>query len=128
MNFWGWRKNGRHRGRGSLFFQVARCRRRGVSNPVQAILIERSGNITPSQDHTPSLTCEIVMEGGGGPAKFSIRRQQPPESGSHGVAETLLAAMNYMPAEREAGCCILRFGKGVSQLLHRGEVFLLPIP
>ena len=107
--------------------QTARCRQRGVSNQIQAIFIKGSGDITPLQDHTPSLACEIVMEGVGGLAEFPIRRQQPPESGSHGVTETLLAAVDDMSAEREAGCWVFRFGEGIYQLFHRREIFLVAI-
>ena len=39
---------------------------------VQVALMKRCGNITPSQDHTPSLACKVVMEAVGRPAKVSI--------------------------------------------------------
>ena len=62
------------RRRGSRFLQLwaARCRRRGVNNPIYMTLVEGLCYITPSQDHTPSLACEVVMKVMGSPTKLAI--------------------------------------------------------
>ena len=36
------------------------------------------GDITPSQDHTPSLACQIIVDSIGSPLKVTIRRYEPP--------------------------------------------------
>ena len=41
-------------------------------NPIHAASIQGLGDITPSQDHTLSLACEVVMEGVGRPTKLPI--------------------------------------------------------
>ena len=66
-------------------------RRHGVIDLIEATLIQWLGHITPSQDHTPSLACEIILEGVGRPAKLSIGWQQPPERRPHGILESLLS-------------------------------------
>ena len=55
-------------------FQAARRGWGWIMDLVQVALMKRCGNITPSQDHTPSLACKVVMEAVGRPAKVSISR------------------------------------------------------
>ena len=59
-----WRgfQDGWCKGRSGFHGGVTRCRRHGVGDPIDAAFIQGSGDITPSQDHTPSLACEVVME------------------------------------------------------------------
>ena len=54
---------GSRRGSRFLRYWAAICRWRGVNNPIDTALVEGLCHITPSQDHTPSLACEVVMEG-----------------------------------------------------------------
>ena len=44
-----------------MYGGVARGRRRWIVNPVYATLTKRCLNITPSQDHTPFLACQIIL-------------------------------------------------------------------
>ena len=60
-------------------------------NPIEATLKQRSCHITPSQDHTPSLACEIILEGVGRLVKLSVGWQQPPDRRPHGMLEPLLS-------------------------------------
>ena len=58
------------------------------------------------------------MEGVRCPTEFPIRWQQPPKSGSHGVAETLVARRGDVAVEHKAGCQVLCPGEGIDQLLN----------
>ena len=41
-------------------------------DPIHAAFIQGLGNITPSQDHTLSLACEIIMKTTGGSTEVPI--------------------------------------------------------
>ena len=81
---------------------AARCRRRGVVNPIHAAFIQGLGYITPSQDHTPSLACKTIVETAGGSTEVSVRGQEPPQCGSHGVAQALTTAGGDLSSKRKA--------------------------
>ena len=51
---------------------AARGRRRWIVNPVYAASKPGLGNITPSQDHTPSLACQIILVPTWGSLELSI--------------------------------------------------------
>ena len=51
-----------HRGITKVHSGAARCKWHGVVNPIHAAFIKGLGYITPSQDHTPSLACKIIVE------------------------------------------------------------------
>ena len=97
-------------------------------NPIHAAFIQGLGYITPSQDHTPSLACEIIVEAAGGSTEVSVRGQKPPRCGSHGVAQALKTAGGDLPSQRKARGGIQHFRDGVGELLHGCEVFCLSIP
>ena len=96
-------------------------------DPMKAAFVEGLGHITPSQDHTPSLAFEVKMKSMRCPAELPIRRQQPPKGSSHGVAKSLVARRGDVAAEGEAGCWIIRPGKGIDQLLYGGEVLQISV-
>ena len=50
------------------------ARRRWIVNPVYAAPEPALGNITPSQDHTPSLACQIILVPTWGSLELSIGR------------------------------------------------------
>ena len=52
---------------------AARWRWRRVGNPVHVALIQGVGHITPSQDHTPSLACQIILDSTWGSPELPIR-------------------------------------------------------
>ena len=72
--------------------------------------------------------CEVVIERVRCPTELSIRRQQPPKSSSHGVAETLVARRSDVASESKAGCRVFCLGKGIDQLLDHREVLQISIP
>ena len=96
--------------------------------PIHAAFVQQLGHITPSQDHTPSLACEIIVEAAGGLTEVSVGGQEPPQRGSHGVAQALMAAGGDLPLQREARGGIQRLWDGVNELFHADEVLQLPIP
>ena len=61
-----------HRGITKVHSGAARRRRRRIINPIHAAFVKGLGDITPSQDHAPSLACKIIMETTGGPPEVSI--------------------------------------------------------
>ena len=85
---------------------AARCRRRGVMDLIHAAFVQGLGHITPSQDHTPSPACEVIVEAAGGSTEVSIGGQEPPQRGSHGVAQALMTAGGDLSSKREAGSSI----------------------
>ena len=87
-------------------------------DPIHVAFIQGLGDITPSQDHTPSLACEIIVETAGGPTEVPVQGQEPPKHGSHGVAQAVMAARGDLSTESEAGSGIQRFGDGLDELLH----------
>ena len=107
---------------------AARCRRRGVVNPIHAAFIQGLGYITPLQDHTPSLACELIVEDAGGSTEVSVRGEEPPQCGSHGVAQALMTAGRDLPSKRKARGGIQCFRDGVDELLHSREVLYFSIP
>ena len=50
-----------HRGITIIHISAARRRRRRIVDPVHVAFVKGFGDITPSQDHTPSLACQIIM-------------------------------------------------------------------
>ena len=50
-----------HRGITIIHISAVRRRRRRIVDPVHAAFVKGLGDITPSQDHTPSLACQIIM-------------------------------------------------------------------
>ena len=77
------RSNGRHlslssvTGNGDtgimgMYSGVARGRWRWIVDPVYATITKRCFNITPSQDHTPSLACQIILISTGGALELPI--------------------------------------------------------
>ena len=62
-----------------------------VWNPVKAIFPGLAGNITPSQDCTPSLACQVISKGGEVAEEHSIGGQQKPYGSPHGSAEAVLS-------------------------------------
>ena len=117
-----------HRGITKVHSGAARCRRRRVVNPIHAAFIKGLGDITPSQDHTPSLACKIIVETTGGSTEVSIRGQEPPQCGSHGVAQALMTVGGDLASQCKARGRIQRLRDGVNELLHRDEVLSLAIP
>ena len=91
---------------------------------MQAVFVEGLGNITPSQDHTPSLACKIKMNPGVGSAEVPIRRQELPQCGPHGMAQMLLSWKGNLTSEGKAGGRVSGFWQGVDQLLDGDEVLL----
>ena len=89
-------------------------------NPIHAAFIQGLGYITPSQGHTPSLACEIIVEAAGDSTEVSVRGQEPPQCGSHGVAQAV------MTVGVRGG--IQHFRDGVDELLHSREVLCFSIP
>ena len=53
---------------------AARRRRRRIVDPIHAASEKGLGDIAPSQDHTPSLACQIIVGPIGSPLKLAIRR------------------------------------------------------
>ena len=98
-----------HKGITKVHSGAARRRRRRIINTIHAAFIKGLGDITPSQDHTPSLACKIIVETTGSSTEVSIRGQEPPQCGSHGVAQTLMTVGVTWPrnAKREAGSSVL---------------------
>ena len=41
-------------------------------DPIHAAFVQGLGDITPSQDHTPSLACEIIMNTTGGTTEVPV--------------------------------------------------------
>ena len=97
-------------------------------DPIHVAFLQGLGHITPSQDHTPSLACKIIVEAAGGSMEVLVRAQEPPQRGSHGVAQALMTAGGDLPSQREARGGIQRFWDGVDELFYADEVFQLPIP
>ena len=97
-------------------------------NPIHAAFIQGLGYITPSQDHTPSLACKIIVETAGGSTEVSIRGQEPPQCGSHGVAQALMTAGGDLSSKCKARGGIQRFRDGVDELLYSYEVLCFSIP
>ena len=96
-------------------------------NPIHAAFIQGLGYITPSQDHTPSLAREIIVKAAGSSTEVSVRGQEPPQCGFHGVAQALMTAGGDLPSKRKARGGIQRFRDGVDELLHVHEVLCLSI-
>ena len=96
-------------------------------NPILAAFIQGLGYITPLQDHTPSLACEIIVEAAGGSMEVSVRGQEPPQCGSHGVAQALMTAGGDLPSKRKSERRIQRFRDGIDELRHVREVLCLSI-
>ena len=90
-------------------------------------LVEGSCHITPSQDHTPSLPCEVVMKSIRSSTKLSIRPQQPPQGNAHGVAETWMSSGSDVGTESQAGGGVFCFRKRRDQLVDRREILLLAV-
>ena len=97
-------------------------------NPIHAAFIQGLGYITPSQDHKPSLACKIIVETSGGSTEVSIRGQEPPQCGSHGVAQALITAGGDLASKCKARGGIQRLRDGVNELLNSDEVLCLAIP
>ena len=116
-----------HRGITKVHSGAARRRRRRVINPIHAAFIKGLGDITPSQDHTPSLACKVIVEATGGSTEVSIRGQEPPQCGSHGVAQALMTVGGDLASQCKARGRIQRLRDGVNELLHRDEVLSLAI-
>ena len=76
----------------------------------------------------PSLACEIIVEAAGGSTEVSVRGQEPPQCGSHGVAQALMTAGGDLPSKRKARGRIQHFRDGVDELLHGREVLCSSIP
>ena len=57
---------------------AARRRQRRVIDPIHVALVKGLGDITPSQDHTPSLACKIIAKTTGSASEVPIRGQEPP--------------------------------------------------
>ena len=97
-------------------------------DPTHAAFIQGLGDITPSQDHKPSLTCKVIVKTAGGLTEIAIRGKEPPKLSSHGVAKALMAARRDLVTESEAGSGIQRLWDGLDELLDSGEVFRVAIP
>ena len=63
---------GVHRGITKVHSGAARRRRRRIINPIHAAFVKGLGDITPSQDHTLSLACKIIVETIGSSPEVSI--------------------------------------------------------
>ena len=113
---------GRCRGRRFFQHRAARCRRRGVNDPIYTTLVEGSCHITPSQDHTPPLACEVVMKSMGSPTKLSVRQQQPPQGSAHGVAETWMSSGSDVGTKSQARDGVFCFRKRRDQLVDHREI------
>ena len=111
-----------HRGITIIHSGAARRRRRRIINPIHAALEKGLGDITPSQDHTPSLACQIIVETTGSSPEVPIRRQEPPQCSSHGVAQTLMSGGCDLASQGEARGRIQRLRDGVNELLYRDKV------
>ena len=96
-------------------------------DPIHTTFVQGLGHITPSQDHTPSLACEIIVEADEGSTEVSVGGQKPPQCGSHGVSQALMATGGDLPSQRETRCWIQRLWDGVDELFHADEVLQLPI-
>ena len=72
-------------------------------DPIHAAFVQGFGHITPLQDHTPSLACKIIVKATGGSTEVPVGGQEPPQRGSHGVAQALMTAGGDLPSQREAG-------------------------
>ena len=92
-------------------------------DPIHVAFIQGLGDITPLQDHMPSLACEIIVETAGGPTEVPIRGQEPPMRDSHGVAQALMAASGDLSMESKALSRIQHFGDGLDELLYGRGVF-----
>ena len=68
------------------------------------------------------------MEAAGGSTEVSVRGQEPPQCGSHGVAQALMTAGGDLPSKRKERGRIQHFRDGVDELLHVREVLCLSIP
>ena len=97
-------------------------------NPIHAAFVKGLGDITPSQDHTPSLACKIIVETTGGSTEVSIRGQEPPQCGSHGVAQALMTVGGDLASQCKVRGRIQCLRDGVNELLHCDEVLSLAIP
>ena len=120
-----------HRGvtrmhRGITIIHSGAARRR-IVNPIHAALEKGLGDITPSQDHMLSLACQIIVETIGSSPKVPIRRQEPPQCSSHGVAQMLMSSGCDLASQGEAGGRIQRLRDGVNELLYRDKVLGLAI-
>ena len=82
-------------------------------NPIHAAFVQGLGYITPSQDHMPSLACEVIVEAAGGSTEVSVGGQEPPQHGSHGVAQALMTAGGDLSPKRKARGGIQCFGNGL---------------
>ena len=93
-------------------------------NPIHAAFIQGLGYITPlARPHA----CEIIEEAAGGSTEVSVRGQEPPQCGSHGVAQALMTAGDDLPSKRKARGWIQRFRDGVDELLRSREVLCFSI-
>ena len=63
-----------HKGITTIQSSAARRRWRRIVDPVHAALEKGLGDITPSQDHTLSLACQIIVDSIGSSPKVAIRR------------------------------------------------------
>ena len=116
-----------HRGITIIHSGPAGCRWRRIVNPIHAALEKGLGDITPSQDRTPSLVCQMIVETIGSLPKVPIRRQEPPECSSHGVAQTLMSSGCELASQGEAGGRIQSLRDGVNELLYSDKVLGLAI-
>ena len=57
-----------------MYSGAAGRRRRRIVDPIYAASEKGLGDITPSQNHTPSLACQIIVGPIGSPLKIDIRR------------------------------------------------------
>ena len=105
-----------------LHISAARRRRRRIVDPIHAASEKGLGDITPSQDHKPSLAWQIIVDSIGSPPKVAIRRYEPPQSRFHGVVQTLMPSGCGLTLQGEARGRIQRLGYGVHELLHSDEV------
>ena len=96
-------------------------------DPIHTAFVQGLGHITPSQDHTPSLACNIIVEAAGGSTEVPVGGQEPSQCGSHGVAQALMTARGDLPSQREARGGIKHFRDVVDKLFYANEVFQLPV-